>query len=115
MTDQVAVIQLEDGSEIRLTAREGELIKFALVEWLTKSSYPDREMLLKFTQKASVVIDPDGVLRIGAWVLGAGSSGPVVRYREPPTALGIKAHVATLDRDPWKVRTITTEKILPRR
>ena len=114
MTDKIAVVDL-DGTPFNATERDGELMKTALVEWLTQSTYADRAMLLTFTRKASVVIDVDGVLRIGPWVFGANGALPILRYREPPTALGIKAHVATLDRDPWKVRAITTEKILPRR
>lgn len=110
------VLQVGD-AEVPITLKDAKAMQRALVDYLKKSDYEDRERLLGETERDTAWIDSDGDIRIGLWLLDSDDSDIILRYREPPGSLAGKAHVAVLSRKggTWTLKEMRTERIKVRR
>lgn len=99
-------------AEVELTLDDVRAIRDALVGYLERSSYEDRDALLPWSRGPGW-IDAEGRVRIGPWLLGSRGTQIFLRYREPPGALAGKAHKAVLARKDgrWTVTDMVMERI----
>jgi hypothetical protein len=82
--------------DVQLTVKDGILLRDALLALLRSSNLPDREELLKWTENASLTMDPDGVFRIGRWILGEWFGSPALTYRLRRTEAALLVYVAPI-------------------
>ena len=80
-------------ADVTITLADAQAMREALRAYLKASDYPERDEVLVWTQ-GEARIDPDGSVRIGPWLLGSEDGEIILRYREPATALAMKAHRA---------------------
>jgi hypothetical protein len=99
-------------ADVTLTLDELKSIRDALVAYLKASTYEDRDALLPWSD-GPAFIDPEGVARIGPWVLGVQGKEIYLRYREPPGQSAGKAHKAILAKKDgtWSVTDLVMERI----
>ena len=102
-------------ADVTVTLDDAKAIQVALLDYLKRSDYEDRDALIRWTGPA--FIDPEGTVRIGVWVLGSQGKDIFLGYREPFGPQGAKAHKALLaEKDGiWTVRSLVMEWIRPRR
>jgi hypothetical protein len=102
-------------ADVSLTLDDAKAMRVALLDYLKRSDYEDRDALIRWTGPA--FIDTAGTVRIGPWVLGSQGKDIFLRYREPPLPQAGKAHKATLTRKDgtWTVSNLVLERIRPRR
>ena len=102
-------------ADVSLTLDDAKAMRAALLDYLKRSDYEDRDALIPWTGPA--FIDPEGMVRIGPWLLGSEGKEMFLRYREPPGELAGKAHRATLAKKDgtWTVSSLVMEKIRTRR
>ena len=109
------IIRVGD-AEMSLTLDDVKAIQAALLDYLKKSDYEDRDALIGWTQGLAW-IDPEGKVRIGPWLLGSDEKSLFLRYREPPGQYAGKAHRAFLTKkdEGWTVTKLVMERIRARR
>jgi hypothetical protein len=99
-------------TDVTITLADAQAMREALRAYLKASDYPERDEVLVWT-KGEASIDPDGSVRIGPWLLGAEDGEIILRYREPATALAMKAHRAVVEKKDgaWTVSRLEMERI----
>lgn len=92
-------------SEVTVTLEDARAMRKALLEALQASDLDGREDLVAWAQ-GPAWIAPDGIARVGPWLLGAHDDELVLRYREPE-----RSHRATLvwAAGVWKVTRVALE------
>ena len=120
MSDGMARVRvLYRGQPLNVTATDGEAMRSALVRYLEACStrdVEDRDLLSQMTRNAPSWIDPDGTLRVGAWIFTA-EDELSLRYRMPPRAGAIRLYIATLRHTHgyWAVVALESARVsLPR-
>lgn len=110
------VVRVGD-ADVVITLQDAKEMQAALLGYLKASKYEDRGELMRWSQGPSVWLDPDGIVRIGPWVLGVEDREIILRYREPPAGDAAKAHKAYLAKKDgrWIVKEVLTERIRVRR
>lgn len=103
-------------AEVALTLDDVKALRDALLDYLKRSDYEDRDELIRWSG-GPAWIDPEGRVRIGPWLLGSDGKVMFLRYREPPGQYAGKAHKATLTRKDgtWTIRDLVMERIRTRR
>ena len=103
-------------ADVSLTLDDAKAMRVALLNYLERSDYEDRDALIRWTQ-GPAWIDPEGKVRIGPWLLGSEGKDLVFRYREPPGQYAAKAHKAFLTKNDgtWTVSNLVMERIRVRR
>lgn len=99
-------------ADVTITLADARAMREALRAHLKGSDYPERDAVLVWTQ-GEAWIDAEGSVRIGPWLLGAEGGELYLRYREPATALAMKAHRAVVEKKDgaWTVVKLETERI----
>jgi hypothetical protein len=99
-------------ADVTITRADLAAIADALRAFLKASDYVERDEVLVWSQGEGW-IDPDGSARIGTWLLGAEGGELYLRYREPATELGAKAHRAVVEKKDgaWTVVKVELERI----
>lgn len=99
-------------ADVTITLADAKAMREALQVYLKASDYPERDEVLVWTQ-GDAWIDADGTVRIGPWLLGSEDGELCLRYREPATALAMKAHRAVVEKKDgaWTVTKLEMERI----
>ena len=92
-------------SEVTVTLEDARAMRKALLEALKASELDGRDGLVTWAQ-GPAWISPDGIARVGPWVLEAHDDELVLRYREPS-----RSHRATVvwAAGVWKVTRVAPE------
>jgi hypothetical protein len=109
------IVQI-DKEQVTVTIKEAEAIKNALIAYLRTSTLEDRDYLLRMTEQVPAWIDPDGFLRIGAWLLQARGNSLLLTYRMQQGAPVVRLFAATLAKSSkgWIITDLREERIIPR-
>ena len=99
-------------ADVAVTLADVKAIQAALLDYLKRSDYGDRDELIGWT-RGPAWIDTEGMVRIGPWLLGSTDKQIYLRYREAPGRLAARAHKALLARKDgkWTVTDVVMEKI----
>jgi hypothetical protein len=102
-------------ADMSLTLDDVKAIQVALLDYLKRSDYEDRDALIGWS-RGLAWIDADGKVRIGPWLLGSDGKDILLRYREPPGEHMAKAHRASLTKKDgtWTVSNLAMEHITRR-
>ena len=99
------------GRQVTLTEADGEKLRLALIDYLSRAADPEQQKEAARLEKAVPHID-EGQLRVGAWLLEGGERGLEMSrtIRDTPSAMVLQlAYVEGQPGGTWRVTRVGEE------
>jgi hypothetical protein len=99
---------------IRVTRQDGERMRAALIDALSRSTDPALQAEGARVARGGVFVGPDNDLRISAWLLDARDGQPVLVWRQQSSPHALLNRIARLSGSPgarWTVTAIDEELV----
>lgn len=101
------------GRQVTLTEADGEKLRLALIDYLSRATDPEQQKEASRLEKAVPHID-EGQLRVGPWLLEGGERGLVMARTVSDTPAAMVLQLAYVEGQPggtWRVTAVGEETL----